>query len=148
MNKYITALFSFLGALFGRCSGTIRQGCWTIRHPVRYAFDKRPVGEYQFTPTLTVGSNGVMLSVQIAAAKPPSARLEGKDLVARIESGQGALRQLHAPGEGALMKILDIPFAIWYFAPPAAGEYVGKIKLSAKESILSWDFTDGKKIDS
>ena len=146
MNKYITAFFSFLGTLFGRCSGTIRKGCWTIRHPARYTFDKRLMGGYQFMPTLTVGSNGVMLSVQIVATNLSSAQLEGKDFAARVESAQGTLRQLHALGEGALMEILGMPFAIWYFAPPAAGESIRKIVLSKNKDALSWNFADGKKI--
>lgn len=108
--------------------------------------DGKPIGGYRAAPTLTVGKNGVMLFVQLAASSPSAARLQGQDAAARVVAGQEDLRRLHASPDGALTELLNMPFAIWYFAPPPVGSSVKKIEVRIKGDTAVWGLEEGRAL--
>ncbi|MBN2173200.1 MAG: hypothetical protein JW731_03660 [Bacteroidales bacterium] len=124
----------------------IKQGNWTIENPERYKFVYKTIGSYDFGPTLTVGSNGVMLSVQVESNDPTAGNINGNNLEAKINSDRGELSQLDKPGSGDLMTILEVPFAVWYIGPPKDGSNITSIDVIHNGSTATWDFIDGDKL--
>lgn len=128
------------------CRDIISEGDWEIKNPEKYKFDYKKIGPHSFGPTLTVGDNGIMLSVQLHSTDTGIINVTGQDLQAEFVSGNKKLKQLDAPGNGALMKILDMPFAVWYFKPPRKGKDVSSFNLTYKGDMATWNFTDGRKL--
>lgn len=147
MDKVLGCILLSLLLLAAGCKGDqLGPGSWTIKNPTRYKFDYKAVGDYNLGPTLTVGSNGVMLSVQISALKSNAPSILGKDIIAKVQTPGGSLKQLDAPGSGELMTFMEIPFAIWYFAPSEKGESVSTFEVQLFGTVVEWNFKDGKKL--
>lgn len=146
MAKPLVLLSLCLIALSGCCLGTIRPGCWTITNPVRYNFDGRSVGDYSIEPTLTLGSNGVMLSVQVMSGRRGLPPLRGQEVTAKVETPSGTLQQLEAPAAGPLLEIMGVPFAIWNFAPPPTGQSVVNVTVVVRGASVSWPLAGARNL--
>lgn len=125
----------------------IGPSSWTIKAPVRYGFTTKTNGTYTVTPTLTVGTNGVMLLVQFGGGTIGAPSLKGADLTSEIELGTGVLQQLNAPGPGDLTTIVRIPIGIWYFAPPRPQQQIQTIRVTCKGVESVWLFTEGRRLN-
>lgn len=121
----------------------IKAGNWTIENPMLYKFGYQTIGTGQFGPTLTVGSNGVMLAVQV---EMPGSVIKGNTLDARILTSDGALKVLDKPDSGNLNTLMDVPFAIWYFEPPQKGSTISTIEVKYNSVTAMWNFTTGKQL--
>ena len=124
----------------------IKQGNWTIENPVRYAFEYKTIGAYTFGPTLTTGSNGVMLTLQTQANNRNAGIIKGQLLNAFIKTDKGDLKTLDEPENGELTTLLDIPIAIWYFEPPGKSNSITTFKINFNGNTASWDFSSGRKL--
>jgi hypothetical protein len=127
-------------------SDRIRPGVWTINNPVIYRFDPQPIAGYSLYPSLTVGSNGVMFTIQISQINSEASPLLGKNIEAAIMTSSGALIQLDCHDERELTRIMGIPLAIWYFSPPEGHDSIARIRIKVRGQIVDLNFTDTEQI--
>jgi len=121
----------------------IHKGDWKINDAVIYDFPKKQIVDFDFLPSLTVGSNGVMLYVQLANGKTGATLPVGADLSIKVNEGSAVLSILNSPDKGALGNVMDVPYAIWYIEPPS--KEVSGFEISYHGQTQSWQFSQGKK---
>lgn len=150
---YFVILAFVLGITMAACrsgnsgSSTIGPGNWTIKDPTRYDFPCKRMQAFEFCPTLTLGSNGSMLYVQLFGDSTRPALPKGVQLHARVLIGNDSLKVLERPVADTLEKVNGSPFATWYFEPPRQGQTASSITLAYNGNTISWVFSEAKKLN-
>ena len=149
-------LFIFIFAVFLTMAGcnsgtpassTIGPGNWTIKDPVRYDFDCKKIAPFGFCPTLTLGSNGSMLYVQLFGDTTGLTFPKGLELSAKVIMGNDTLKVLERPTQDTLMKLNGASIGIWYFDPLKKGQSVNSLEFAYKGGTISWPFSEAKRLN-
>jgi hypothetical protein len=149
---YICAIF-FLSSLFS-CdqifnqsnNDSIKKGDWTIKDSKQYKFPYKEISNYKLSPTLTIGSNGVMLFVQIMNKNGDTSKVKGEKIIPKLFLNSDTLEILEKPISGNLPTVLDIPYAIWYFSPIENSKSITKIQINIGAGFSEWIFSEGSLI--